>query len=83
MQASIVDLRYKSKEIVSALDRGESVQILYRGKPKGVISPQQSGVFKKSIKDHPFFGMSQKYSHDEQDVVDIINTLRSGRFDTI
>ena len=32
MKASIVDLRYKTTDILKALDRNESVTILYHGK---------------------------------------------------
>lgn len=56
MEASIVDLRYKTAEILQALDRNEEVAVLYRGKVKGVIKP----VRKKaalSVTGHPFFGM--------------------------
>ncbi|HEC27634.1 MAG TPA: type II toxin-antitoxin system Phd/YefM family antitoxin [Gammaproteobacteria bacterium] len=42
MKASIVDLRYKINDILKALDRNESVTVLYHGK----------------IKDHPLFGMT-------------------------
>lgn len=78
MQASIVDLRYKSKEIINALERGENVQILYRGQPKGVIYPHESSG-PKSIKEHPFFGMAQ--SNDESgEVEEIIASLREGRY---
>ncbi|MCK4761442.1 MAG: type II toxin-antitoxin system Phd/YefM family antitoxin [Candidatus Aminicenantes bacterium] len=57
MDASVVDLRYKMKDILKALDRNESVTILYHGKKKGVITPVSS---KKdiSIYRHPFFGMT-------------------------
>jgi hypothetical protein len=39
MKATIVDLRYRMKEVLKALDRKESVSVLYRGKVKGVITP--------------------------------------------
>lgn len=35
MQASILDLRYRMKEILQALERNETVEILYHGKRKG------------------------------------------------
>jgi hypothetical protein len=56
MKASVVDLRYKMNEVLSALDRNERVEILYHGKVKGIIEPvmKQTG---KSVKEHPFFGM--------------------------
>ena len=57
MEASILDLRYKMKDVLKALDRNEIVKILYHGKLKGVITPCRRIVSKK-VKEHPFFGMS-------------------------
>ena len=42
MKASIVDLRYKTRDILKTLDRNETVTVLYHGK----------------VKEHPFFGMN-------------------------
>jgi len=56
MKASIVDLRYKMKKVLKALDRGEEVKVLYHGKVKGIIHPQQKKTDKR-VKDHAFFGM--------------------------
>lgn len=56
MKASIIDLRYKMKDVLKALDRKEEVTILYHGKVKGVIVPVNNKK-KKKVKDHPFFGM--------------------------
>ena len=56
MKASIIDLRYKMKDVLKALDRKEKVTILYHGKVKGVIVPVNNKKYKK-VKDHPFFGM--------------------------
>jgi len=39
MKASIVDLRYKMNEVIKALERNETVTVLYHGKEKGVITP--------------------------------------------
>jgi hypothetical protein len=56
MKASVIDLRYKMKDVLKALDRKEEVTILYHGKVKGVIVPVNNKKYKK-VKDHPFFGM--------------------------
>ena len=53
MVANIVDLRYKMKDVLKALNRKERVEIVYRGKPKGVIIPVNEASL-KSVKDHPF-----------------------------
>lgn len=76
MKASIVDLRYKTKEILQALERNEEISILYHEKVKGIISP----VKKKSslkITDHPYFGMN---SDSKQSVVEEANKLRNLRY---
>ncbi len=57
MQASVVDLRYKMKHILQALDRNETVTIMYHGKEKGRIIPTSSSP-QISIHQHPFFGMT-------------------------
>lgn len=61
MNASIVELRYKMRDVLSALERNEKVSILYHGKLKGVIFPlevigERSGI---SVQKHPFFGMAR------------------------
>ena len=80
MKATVVDLRYKMSDILKALDRNESVSVLYHGKVKGVIVPAKVQVLKK-IKDHPFFGMSAKDT--EKSVLDELNELRKLRYNDI
>lgn len=77
MKASIVDLRYKSNDILKALDRNESVTVLYHGKVKGVIKPvRERSEFK--VKDHPFFGMNKEH---EETVLQELENLRKPRHD--
>ena len=77
MKASIVDLRYKTAEILKALDRNESVTVLYHGKIKGVIKPvRETGPVK--ITNHPFFGMLKK---SDQSVLEELAALRKTRHD--
>lgn len=77
MKASIVDLRYKTNDILKALDRNESVTVLYHGKIKGVIKPaREKSVLK--IKDHPFFGMC---GESEETVLEELENLRKLRHD--
>jgi len=61
MKASIVDLRYRMKDVLGALDRGEKVVVLYRGKEKAMITPISgpAGGRSKSAKtaDQPLFGL--------------------------
>lgn len=75
MKASVVDLRYKMNDVLKALDRNETVTLLYRGKVKGVLMPAR---LQKDLKmtDHPFFGM---YSQtDPKPVSEVMDGLRGG-----
>lgn len=56
MQANVLDFRYKMKNILQALDRNETVTIMYYGKEKGKIIPTSSST-EISVQQHPFFGM--------------------------
>lgn len=75
MKASVIDLRYRMKEILKAIDRHEEVTILYHGKVKGVIRPEVSGR-RRRISDHPFFNMYQS----KKAVNDVISDLRRDRY---
>jgi hypothetical protein len=77
VKASIVDLRYKTADILKALDRNESVTVLYHGKVKGIIEPARKNSDLK-VKKHPFFGMSRSL---EKNVIDELNNLRESRYD--
>ncbi len=77
MKASIVDLRYKTNDIMKALDRNESVTVLYHGKVKGIIKPARKKSELK-IKDHPFFGMCGK---SEETVLEELANMRKTRHD--
>ncbi len=79
MDASILDLRYKMKEVLKALSRRERVRILFHGQEKGVIIPvdKQAG---QSVKAHPFFGMDRKSKHS---VEEVLEGLRGGRYNAL
>jgi hypothetical protein len=77
MKASIVDLRYKTNDILKALDRNESVTVLYHGKVKGIIKPAREKSELK-VKDHPFFGMR---GVSEETVLEELENLRKPRHD--
>ena len=76
MEASIVDIRYKTKEILKALENNETVNITYHGKIKGIISPVIKN--KNKIDEHPLFGSLKE---ENGSVEDELNSLRSGRYD--
>jgi antitoxin (DNA-binding transcriptional repressor) of toxin-antitoxin stability system len=74
MKASIVDLRYRMNEVLKALDRNEEVEILYHGKPKGILKPHVTPSATR-VREHPFFNMRKaKKSVREQ-----MEDLRGGR----
>ncbi len=58
MKATVLDLRYKTREILMALDRREKVTLLYHGKAKGVIVPTGAESPAK-VETHAFFGMTK------------------------
>lgn len=75
MQATVVDLRYRMNDVLKALDRNEDVDILYRGKTKGVLMArvERSG---KKVSEHPFFNMRSSRQSVETEMA----TLRGGRY---
>ncbi len=59
MNATIVDLRYKMKEVLRAIDRGETVTVLYRGKERAKLTPiaLEPGSGAPKTEDQPLFGL--------------------------
>lgn len=82
MIASVVDLRYKMKDVLKALKRRERVEILYHGKPIGQIVPLGSSKSdrKKDLSKLPFFGMHRDLGATQKDVDKIMDDLRGGRY---
>ena len=74
MNATIVDLRYNMKNVLRAIDRGETVTVLYRGKERAKLTPitpaPSSGAPK--TKDQPLFGLWK----DREDISDPASYLR-------
>ena len=81
MKASIVDLRYRMKEVLKALRRKEAVHILYHGKEAGVIVPPQKETRKK-VSEHPFFGLS-KNKASQKEIEKEMQKLRGSRYRAI
>ena len=82
MKASVLDLRYKMKDVLKALERHESVTLLYHGKMKGKIIPasedDNSEAATSYVADHPFFGMS---ADDSRTVDEQMSQIRGQRYD--
>ena len=77
MVSTIRQLRSRTKEILSAVGRGETVWITNRGKTCAKIVGVQE---KKSFKNHPAFGML-KDDPETADVRAYIRKIRKGRYD--
>ena len=75
MKANAADFRHRMRDIMRALDRNESVTILYRGKETGILTPIPQGE-KKSVVDHPFFGMR---SNETEPVGEVMRRIRGAR----
>ena len=77
MRASVVDMRYRMKEVLNALRHHETVDILYHGKLAGTIFPARASSPKKDFRDHPFFGMHA--GRKQGSVENVMRKLRGGR----
>jgi len=75
MKASVMDLRYRSKEILRALGENKEVILTHRGKVKGRIVPagKQSGV---SLAGHEAVGM---WADQSEAVEEMVSRLRKPR----
>ncbi len=78
MKATILDLRYRTKDVLKAVERGETVAVLYRGKEKARIVPSSLAQAKTKLQDHRAFGM-WKNRKDLADVARFVRKLRKGR----
>ncbi len=79
MQTTVVDLRYRMKDVLKALTRRERVQILYHGRVKGEIVPagESSTV---PVRQHPFFGM---FRDEAGSVEATMKRIRGGRYNAL
>jgi antitoxin (DNA-binding transcriptional repressor) of toxin-antitoxin stability system len=82
MNATIVDLRYHMKDVLRAIDRGETVTVLYRGKEKAKLTPiapaSKASTNSPRTQDQPFFGM-WKDRDEMSDPVAYVRKLREPR----
>ncbi len=79
MKATAKDLRYKTKEIMAAIDRGEEVLITYRGKEKARIVPVSKRTANMDQEEKGLFGI-WKDNDTVDDVYAYIDDLRGSRF---
>ena len=78
MEASILDLRYRMRDVVKALDKREKVRILYHGKVKGEIIPFKTA--KVTSTDHPLFG---SLKGDKESSSALVAKMRRSRIDAL
>lgn len=79
MKATARDLRFKTKEILAAIERGEEVILTYRGKEKARILPLSKKPAKIKDKEESLFGI-WKTNKRVADVNAYLDELRGGRF---
>jgi prevent-host-death family protein len=76
MKATAKDLRFRSRELLDTVNRGEEVVITYRGKPCAKLIPYEE---KRKTDNHELFGIWK--DHDEmQDVERYVRALRRRRY---
>jgi prevent-host-death family protein len=78
MNATIVDLRYNMKHVLRAVDRGETVTVLYRGKERARLMPITPASGAPKTKDQPLFGL-WKDRDDLSDPASYVRRLRVPR----
>jgi antitoxin (DNA-binding transcriptional repressor) of toxin-antitoxin stability system len=83
MEASILDLRRRMADVLRALDRNESVNILYRGRQRAILIPAGSADGpRRPVSSLPAFGMWK--DHDAlRDVAAHVRELRRSRGDAV
>ena len=87
MIVTMTELRHRMGEILSAIERNETVTLTYRGRPKAVISPVNGKASEKkegesellAMMKHPAFGM-WKDRKDMEDVEAYVRNLRKERY---
>lgn len=78
MKASVMDLRYKTKEVLRALDAHEEIILTHRGTAKGkIISLEASESMSEDISAHPAIGMWKDSSESVSEMIDRIRKPRT------
>ncbi|MFT4176277.1 MAG: type II toxin-antitoxin system prevent-host-death family antitoxin [Luteolibacter sp.] len=77
MKASVMDLRYKTKDVLRALEAQEEIILTHRGTTKGKIVPiEDHDASVPSLLDHPAIGM---WKNDGESVPAMIERIRKPR----
>ena len=80
MEATVLDLRKKMKDVLNAIDRNERVILTHRGRPKAWIIPvAEKKHHAVKIEDLPAFGMWAD-REEMKSPSEFVEELRQGRF---
>jgi antitoxin (DNA-binding transcriptional repressor) of toxin-antitoxin stability system len=79
MKATILDLRYRTKDVLKAIERGETVAVLYRGKEKALLMPSAPNQPGTALRKSEAFGL-WKDRKDLRNVAAFVRSMREGRF---
>lgn len=78
MKATTLDLRYRTKDVLKAVERGETITVLYRGQAKAQIVPLPSPKATE-LRVGEAFGL-WKDRKDMGDATAYVMKLRKNRF---
>jgi antitoxin (DNA-binding transcriptional repressor) of toxin-antitoxin stability system len=78
MKATILDLRYRMKDVLSAVERGETITVLHRGKAKAQLVPIETQTARGKLRAQEAFGL-WKDREDLRDVSAFVRKLRQPR----
>jgi prevent-host-death family protein len=77
MKASVMDLRYRTKDILRALEAREEITLTHRGTEKGKIIPVKAITRAHgSLHEHPAVGM---WADRAETVPELISRIRKPR----
>ena len=78
MVATVLDMRYRTHDLLASLSRGVQVVITYRGRKAGILLPYSEERLPECghVRDHPFFAsaVNEAVSVDEK-----VDKLRGAR----
>ena len=79
MKATILDLRYRMKDVLRALERGESVAVTHRGRERARLVSSETREKPGKLRVPEALGM-WKDREDLTDVAQYVRQIRAGRF---
>jgi antitoxin (DNA-binding transcriptional repressor) of toxin-antitoxin stability system len=79
MKATILDLRYRMKSVLAALERGEPVTVFHRGAKKARLIPIEASAQVRKPSEDPAFGIWRS-REDLADPGQHVRKLRKRRF---